>query len=93
MKMGDNFSSQSVRLAARIEGKASTTNVDVNESLGEVLLDVPNVTFDAPERLTSSDVVVSGLAQVGSKISVYDSDTLVGTYKQQAQEHRKERFH
>ncbi|CAH1227000.1 hypothetical protein PAECIP111891_06050 [Paenibacillus allorhizoplanae] len=81
VKLADNFSSQSVRLAAHIEGKTSATEVDVNESLGEVLLDVPNVTLDAPERLTSSDVLVSGLAQVGSKISVYDSDTLVGTFE------------
>lgn len=76
-KLDADFSLGQAQLSARIEGTAG--GEPIGESLGYVQLDVPKVTLEAPELVSSAKVKVAGLAPAGSLVKIFDDDLLLGT--------------
>lgn len=76
-KLASDYGQDRAKLMARIAGTSEGKALD--EALGTAVLEVPSVTIEAPETVSSPDVKVGGLAPASSRINVYDEQMLLAT--------------
>lgn len=77
MKAEPAFNKSSVQSSALI--RATVGGVQIEETLGSVLLDAPLVTLEAPERVFAPGLELSGVAPKQSAVKVYDGNELLGS--------------
>ncbi|TMV46806.1 hypothetical protein FE783_24510 [Paenibacillus mesophilus] len=77
IKADPAFNKSEVKSSARIH--AMIGGVQVEETIGSVLLDAPLVTLEAPDRVFGPTLELSGIAPKQSAVKVYDGNELLGS--------------
>ncbi|SFB03452.1 Periplasmic component of the Tol biopolymer transport system [Cohnella sp. OV330] len=76
-KLASDYSQGRAKLTARIAGASEGKALD--EALGTAVLEVPSVTIEAPETVSSANVKVGGLAPASSRVNIYDEQMLLAS--------------
>ncbi|TNJ59520.1 hypothetical protein FE784_37205 [Paenibacillus hemerocallicola] len=77
VKIDPLFNNSSLKSSARIHAVAGGKQIE--ETIGNVLLDAPLVTLEVPDQVFHSSVQLSGVAPVQSIVKVYDGNELLGS--------------
>lgn len=77
VKIDPSFNASSLKSSARI--RATVGGKQIEETIGNVLLDVPQVTLEVPDHVFQSSVQLSGIAPANSVVKVYDGKELLGS--------------
>ncbi|SDD13462.1 WD40-like Beta Propeller Repeat [Paenibacillus sp. UNCCL117] len=75
-QVADDLNKPHLSLEARLSGQWKGAALD--ERLGSLQVEAPRVTLEAPERIKEPKVELSGFAPAGSRVAVYDTNSLIG---------------
>ncbi|MBB3114012.1 putative repeat protein (TIGR01451 family) [Paenibacillus phyllosphaerae] len=76
VKVDPAFNKTSAKSTALIQAKVGSQQVE--ETIGDVLLDVPVVTLMAPGEIANAAFDISGVAPAGHAVKVYEGGELIG---------------
>jgi large repetitive protein len=77
LKVAPDFNGFNVTTSARIQ--TTLDGAQVEETIGTILLDTPQVSLEIPKHLTSLTTEITGRAPAGRTVKVYDTKVLIGS--------------